>query len=153
MISLFDSSNELSNGRFLGLCVYLWGAGLFDALSGKIYNWWTFPFMAMALTWVSWNGDFADALLAGTLLSVPSYCLYLYTKGRAVGGGDLKLLLTTGLWGGSLTGISLTIFSLCLAALRGTTLALWRRRALQNVELRLGVDFAISGFIFLLLRS
>lgn len=77
------------------------------------------------------GGAGAATAVAGALAvsSVPAGLFY-WTKGRAIGGGDVKALAALGAWLGPLPGLELELLAFTLLALWGLLQALRRGRLL-----------------------
>jgi prepilin peptidase CpaA len=95
-------------------------AGIFDARDGRIPNWLTLPGIAIGLGLALCRGGPGQFLLAATglLLSggIPGAAFFL-TRGRALGGGDVKIWALLGTLLGPGLGLSALLISLCLLCL------------------------------------
>ena len=118
-------------------------AAVTDARTGKIPNWLTFGSLGLALLWHAglWQGKYtAEALLgllAGGFIPLVSF---LWSRGRAIGGGDVKLLAALGAWLGPELVLHATVSGLLLILLY----ALWKRR---RGEIRLGPGLCAGTFL------
>jgi prepilin peptidase CpaA len=72
-----------------------------DLTRGKIYNWLTLPALAAGLGAAAWTGGAAalGGAALGTLVGLAAYGP-LFAM-RVLGGGDVKLLMALGAWGGA----------------------------------------------------
>ena len=90
-----------------------------DLRYGKIYNKLTFPCMAVGLAF-----GFANHGLHGLLMSLAGIgvvlALYLLAYSKAIGGGDIKLMMAVG----SLIGFKLAVWAILFSAAIGGILAL-----------------------------
>lgn len=114
--------------------------GFIDHRSGKMPNWMTLGSFGLGLivrVVAAGTGGLTTALL-GTLAAggIP-LGLFLATRGRAIGGGDVKALFALGVWLGPSLGFDVTltsfvllaVFALAQQALRGQMLPLLGRTA------------------------
>lgn len=109
-----------------------------DLRTGKMPNWITLGSLAGAfgVRWLSEGKSGAVAACIGmfVVVAVP-LALFLFTRGRAIGGGDVKALAALGAWLGPMAGLEaemlgfvfLAVFALCLECIRGRGAALLRR--------------------------
>jgi prepilin peptidase CpaA len=92
-------------------------AAVTDARSGRIPNWLTLPASAGALAAQALAGGTGGAVqsLAGFLLcaGVP-WVVFRTSKGRAIGGGDVKLFGALGAWLGPTMGLEIELGALAL---------------------------------------
>lgn len=109
-----------------------------DLRTGKMPNFITLGSLgaAFGVRWLVEERDGALAALIGTLVVVAvPLCLFLFTRGRAIGGGDVKALAALGAWLGPTAGLEaemlgfifLALFALGWECLRGRGGALLRR--------------------------
>lgn len=91
------------------------GAGILDARAGRIPNWLTLPAIPFALFGALISGGGASVrsslvglALCGGILAVP----FFLTKGRGMGGGDVKCWLTLGAMLGPGLGLTALLYSL-----------------------------------------
>jgi leader peptidase (prepilin peptidase)/N-methyltransferase len=68
--------------------------------------------------------DWTEYAIGFFAISLPLYIIYLATKGRGIGGGDIKLMAATGL----LLGWKLTLLSFILGCILGSVIHLMRMR-------------------------
>lgn len=106
-------------------------AGVTDARSGKIPNWLTFGGLAVALALSTRGGSQGAALsLAGLVFVGMVPCaLFFFTRGAAIGGGDVKLWGALGACLGPDLGLSALLWSLTILLL----FALFRAAAQGNL--------------------
>jgi len=101
-------------------CLVALVAGFLDARDERIPNWLTLPGMAVALGLAFTLGGLPQALLAitGCLLcgGIPGAAFFA-TRGRAMGGGDVKIWALLGLLLGPGLGLAALLSSLCLLCL------------------------------------
>lgn len=109
-----------------------------DFRTGKMPNWLTFASLvaAFGVRSVSEGQSGLIAALIGMLVvaAVP-LVLFLFTRGRAIGGGDVKALAGTGAWLGPTAGLEaemlgfvfLAVFALTWECVRGRGAVLLRR--------------------------
>lgn len=92
-------------------------AAVTDARSGRIPNWLTLPAAALALALhaIAGGGWGAVQSGAGLLLcaGVP-WVVFRTSKGRAIGGGDVKLFGALGAWVGPSIGLEIELGALAL---------------------------------------
>ena len=118
-------------------------AAMTDARTGRIPNWLTLGSLGLALLWQVglWQGNFTvDALLgiaAGGLIPLAAHVV---TRGRAIGGGDVKLLAALGAWLGPELVLHATISGLLLLLLYAV---IKRRRG----EIRMGPGLCAGTFL------
>jgi prepilin peptidase CpaA len=83
-------------------------------IKGRIYNWLTGPALVIGLALAAWSGGWAgladSALGAGAGLLLYGWMFWL----GAMGGGDVKLLMALGAWGGARFALETALLSLFL---------------------------------------
>ena len=93
------------------LCVI---SAVTDLLWGRIFNWVTLPALLAGLFFAAWGsgwGGLGQALLgAGVALGLYGWMFWL----GLMGGGDLKLMMALGAWGGTRFALQLALLSLLL---------------------------------------
>jgi leader peptidase (prepilin peptidase) / N-methyltransferase len=93
-----------------------------------------YPFIALAFVSVVWNTTstlgfaFLPAIVAGPLLAAPFFFLYFFSKGRAMGFGDVKLALGIGWLVGIVGAISVFLLSFWIGAIVGVVLMAFSKR-------------------------
>lgn len=109
-----------------------------DLRTGKMPNWLTLSSLgaAFGVRWLLEDQSGLIASLIGMLVvaAVP-LVLFLSTRGRAIGGGDVKALAGTGAWLGPMAGLEaemlgfvfLALFALAWECVKGRGAALLRR--------------------------
>jgi len=119
------------------------------------------PFLEfLARTSFSPFEPFIQALIGGALVSLPFLILWLLSRGRWLGFGDIKLALGIGVWLGVFKGFSAVILSVWLGAIVGllliavSKLRLFRRRRRYTIKSELPfAPFLILGFFLHLIFS
>lgn len=100
-----------------------------DLARGKIYNWLTLPAIALGLVAQAAVGGLGGLLsgLAGAGVGLLAYGgLFLL---RAMGGGDVKLVMALGAWGGPRFAADVALLGLVLGGLLGLVMMLVTGRA------------------------
>ena len=129
-------------------------AGGWDLKTGRIPNFITLGSLLLAFIELLIDPGRALASFCGFFaLTLIPLLLFYHSKGRGIGGGDIKLLAAVGAWLGPELGLSLTLTALCLAAVTGLSIALYRKRSLKTIQLRLGPYFACSFALLLFFSS
>jgi prepilin peptidase CpaA len=106
-----------------------------DVRTGKMPNWLTLSSLGVAfgVRWlVEGRGGVVAALLGVVVVAAIPLGLFLFTRGKAIGGGDVKALGALGAWLGPMAGIEaemlgflfLAVFALVWEGLRGQGMAL-----------------------------
>lgn len=109
-----------------------------DFRTGKMPNWLTLSSLALAfgVRWlVEGRSGVVAALLGVFIVGAIPLGLFLFTKGKAIGGGDVKALGALGAWLGPMAGLEaeilgfvfLAVFALAGECVRGRGAALLRR--------------------------
>ncbi|MDX2051707.1 MAG: A24 family peptidase [Polyangiaceae bacterium] len=113
-------------------------AAVIDARSGKIPNWLTLPGLLAGLVFFvvtqGTQGLMLSALGALVCFLVPGI-LYFGSKGRAIGGGDLKLFAALGVWFGPSSGLEVQLASYVLVVVLAMLQLTWHGglwRVLKN---------------------
>lgn len=96
-----------------------------DLLKGKIYNWLTYPAILVGLAYGIYSGNIADSLL-GTVLGLLCFG-WIFLKGM-MGGGDLKLLMAFGAWGGSAYVLKTALLSILVGGVLSAILLLQKKK-------------------------
>lgn len=99
-------------GAFVGALV--------DARSGRIPNWVSFPVLALGLGGAALlsRTEAARALLGALLTALPAAAVFFSTRGRGLGGGDVKLLAGLGACLGPEAGLEGELVALSVALLQ-----------------------------------
>ncbi len=109
-----------------------------DLRTGRMPNWITMGSFGAALG-VRWLVEGQSGIVAGLLgafiVAAIPLCLFLFTRGQAIGGGDVKALGALGAWLGPTAGLEaemlgfvfLAVFALVRESVRGRGAALVRR--------------------------
>lgn len=109
-----------------------------DLRTGKMPNWLTLSSLGVAFGMrflVEGRGSVVAALLGLVVVAAIPLGLFLFTRGKAIGGGDVKALAALGAWLGPMAGLEaemlgfifLALFALVWESLRGRGAALLRR--------------------------
>ena len=100
-----------------------------DVLKGKIFNWLTLPALALGLV-VSFALSGTDGLLDGAAGALLGLLLFgwMFRIG-VMGGGDVKLLMALGTWGGSVFVVETALMSIFLGGILAAALLLIRGKA------------------------
>lgn len=109
-----------------------------DFRTGKMPNWVTFGSLGAAFGvrgLVEGQSGAIATLLGALIVAAVPLGLFLFTKGKAIGGGDVKALGALGAWLGPMAGLEaemlafvfLALFALAWECLRGRGAALLRR--------------------------
>ncbi len=114
------------------LAVVVIVAAVTDCRRGMIYNWLTYPAMALALVGhglASYAGVEQDIGIVGALIGLAwSLPLLIAWLVGGVGGGDAKLLMVIGLIAGYPFIVSVMVYGLGIAAVMAIILIILRRR-------------------------
>jgi leader peptidase (prepilin peptidase)/N-methyltransferase len=89
--------------------------------------------------------NWADYVIGFFSISIPLLILYWITKGRAIGGGDIKLMASVGL----VLGWQSTILSFILGCILGSLIHLIRMRIDNNSSHQLAMGPYLSAGIFI----
>ncbi len=89
--------------------------------------------------------DFLMSLLGGVATALPIFALWFFSKGRAMGFGDVKLSVGIGIFLGIYMGISALWFAFIIGAIYGLVLMLLRKANAKS-EVAFG-PFLILGFL------
>ena len=117
----------------IAFAVALFG-GIFDLLTKRIPNWWTFPAMAIGLIAQTYLRSGAGALDSSLAIIVALF-LYLpiYVVG-AMGAGDIKLLMAIGAWTNPRFVFCVAIIAVFIGGSYALIDVLWNRRLGAMVE-------------------
>ncbi len=102
-----------------------------------------YPFIAISLLSIFWKYFFtpgfniAPAVISGILLSVPFFFLWFFSKGKAMGFGDVKLALGIGWLVGISGSIAVFLLSFWIGAVVGLLLM-----ASSKAEMKSQIPFA-----------
>jgi prepilin peptidase CpaA len=103
-------------------------AAVTDLIRGKIYNWLTFPALALGLiasfASLGWPGLLSGFL--GTAIAFGAYA-WIFLLG-AMGAGDVKLLMALGAWGGPRFAFEVALLGVLLGGALGVLLLVWNGR-------------------------
>jgi prepilin peptidase CpaA len=116
-------------------------AALTDLVWGRIFNWLTLPAFLLGVGASAWSGGWLGAgqAVLGAAVGLVLYGWMFWL--RIMGGGDIKLLMALGAWGGPRYALHLALFSLFL----GGAMALVHLAAKGRIR-----DFARRIHVFLL---
>ncbi len=116
-------------------------SALTDLIWGRIFNWLTLPAFLLGVGasawWGGWTGAGQAAAGAGIALALYGWMFWL----GLMGGGDIKLMMALGAWGGPKYAVQVAALSLIL----GGVMALMHLAAKGRVR-----DFARRLYVFLL---
>lgn len=105
-----------------------------DLVAGKIYNWLTLPALALGLVasfWLSGPAGLATAALgAGAGLALYGALFAV----RVLGGGDVKLLMALGAFGGPKYAIEVALVSILLGGVMAFVWLAWKGKILGFLE-------------------
>jgi leader peptidase (prepilin peptidase)/N-methyltransferase len=93
-----------------------------------------YPFIILCLVSIIWKVTavagfaFLPAIVAGPLLAAPFFFLYFFSKGKAMGFGDVKLALGIGWLVGIVGAISVFLLSFWIGAIVGVVLMAFSKR-------------------------
>lgn len=112
-------------------------AAITDARSGKIPNWVTLPGVLLGLAYfaiaLGTQGLILAALGVGVCFLVPA-SVYWSSKGRAIGGGDLKLFAALGAWLGPSRGLELQLAAFVLVVVVAMLQLTWTGKLLGALK-------------------
>lgn len=91
---------------------------------------------------------FIERVIAALLVMAPIYFLYLVTKGRGMGFGDVKLAFIIGFMFGIKAGLLILYFAFILGAIIGIILMLLQKRGLKS-KIAFG-PFLVIGILIML---
>ncbi len=97
-----------------------------------------YPLMAMSLLSVIWRAltlpgfSFSGALFAGIVLAAPFFFIWFFSKGRAMGFGDVKLALPIGFLVGLSGALAVFFFSFWIGAVFGLLLMATTRAQMKS---------------------
>jgi prepilin peptidase CpaA len=123
-----------SGGTDLHLCaliaISLAAAGT-DLMKGRIYNWLTLPAIVLGIAASAALGGWTGARdsLFGAALGLVLYGWLFFA--RAMGGGDVKLLMALGAWGGPRYAFDVAVLAIFLGAALGLLMLAARGRLLD----------------------
>lgn len=119
---------------------------LYDLKYQLIYDRFSLPAIALALGWQFWQGNLEWwSILGGLLLGGGSYLLlYLFSKGKDVGGGDIRLGALLGALVGVADFLYWLLFSYLIAIIFLLSYIIVKRRKIKYLPLG---PFLILGFI------
>lgn len=123
---------------FIAVCAISGVAALTDLARGRIYNWLTVPAFLAGLAYSGYEGGLEGVVFAalGAFLGLVLYG-WMFFIGH-LGGGDVKLLMALGAWGGpaycletGLLGVLLGgVMAACVLGAKGRLIPFFRK--LQN---------------------
>jgi prepilin signal peptidase PulO-like enzyme (type II secretory pathway) len=122
---------------------------LSDQTSGKLANGLTLPSILLGLVASFWPGGTTpgEATKGALICVLPSLSLYFATKGKAIGGGDVKLLGALGVWLGAPKGLEAQLTGLVVCAAYLLMKNVGRPlHAIRTVPVRLG-PFLFLGVV------
>lgn len=108
--------------------------GVYDLRHKIIPDSVVFPFITLSLVAVIWQafvvqlGSFEVLLFRGVVVALPFFLLWHFSKGRAMGFGDVKLALGIGWLLGLVKGFTAIIYSFWLGAIVGIFLIAYSKR-------------------------
>lgn len=112
-----------------------------------------YSFIILTLLGIVWKTitiadfSFAQAIVNGIVLATPFFGLWFFSKGRAMGFGDIKLVLGMGWLLGLSQGISAVMLAFWIGAIIGLLLIAFRRRYSLQSEIPFGPFLIIGTFI------
>lgn len=109
-----DHSAMTHLGLFLS-CLLL--AAYWDVKTWRIPNWCSFGALGLGILSRLWNTGLSgglEALSGVVIVGGPPACLFWTTRGRALGGGDVKILAAVGAWLGPSAGLEVELAGLLL---------------------------------------
>ncbi len=118
-------------------------AAFTDARSGKIYNWLTYPTLALGillhtvLARPTWLQGILISLLGMVLAGLVPY--FLFYK-QAIGGGDVKLFAAVGALAGPMLGLEIELYAIIATAVMSLFILTWKGKLFQI----LGNTFALA---------
>lgn len=123
-------------------------AGVIDARSGRIPNALTFPMLGAAIaarTLLEGASGLISSLAGALLVGLVPYLLFVLSKGRGIGGGDVKLFAALGAWLGPSLGMEAQLLGFVCLSLGALGLLAWRGQLLRVLfgVLRLAVSWAL----------
>lgn len=111
------------------------------------------PFIALSLCAVVWQSvvipeySFVQGIVSGIMIAVPFFGLWFFSKGRAMGFGDVKLALGIGWLLGIAQGVTAVMFAFWIGAIVGLFLLAMRRNYSMQSEIAFGPFLVIGTFI------
>jgi prepilin peptidase CpaA len=95
---------------------------------GKIYNWLTFPGIALGLVYGLWSGGVSGlgSALGGVVLGLVLYGWMFWI--RVMGAGDVKLLMALGAWGGPRFAVDVAVLGVVLGGVLAVLILIARGR-------------------------
>lgn len=111
----------------------------------------TYCVLTCGMLLLRYNVEASDIVLLGPLLvSLPFLLLWLFSKGRAIGFGDVVLFAGIGAFFGVLEGFSVILFSVWIGAVVGVYLYMTTSKdKRKNMEIPF-VPFIVLGFLLVL---
>lgn len=112
-----------------------------------------YPFIVLALLSIAWKTfmvpgfSFAEALVSGIVVGVPFFGLWFFSKGRAMGFGDVKLALGIGWLLGLAQGFAAVLLAFWIGAIVGLGLLALKRHYTMRSEIAFGPFLIIGTFI------
>lgn len=109
-------------------------AGVWDARTGRIPNRLTVGALIAALAVrgaLEGRSGMASAALGLLLVSLVPVLLFTFSRGRGIGGGDVKVFAALGAWLGPVVGVEAQFLSFVCLTFAVLVLATWRGRLLE----------------------
>jgi len=122
-----------------------------DVMSRKVYNWLTYPAIALGLALGYGAGGLGESVWAPGLVShltglaVGFGLLFVVWWSRAVGGGEVKLAAAVGAIGGFPFVIPALFWSSLVGAVMALWTLLWRGQLLDGLRRAVRYAFSIRG--------
>ena len=112
-----------------------------------------YPFIALALLGTVWQAfvvpgfSVVQAIVSGIIIGMPFFGLWFFSKGRAMGFGDVKLALGIGWLLGLSQGFSAIMLAFWIGSIVGLLLIAMRRSYSMKSEIAFGPFLVIGTFI------
>lgn len=109
-----------------------------------------FLFLSFIMLGIRYVYDGGSGVLLGpVIVALPFLAIWLFTKGRALGFGDVALFFGVGAFFGIEQGLAVLLLSIWLGALVGVTTMLLQRKEMSGSALPF-VPFIVIAFLFVL---
>jgi leader peptidase (prepilin peptidase)/N-methyltransferase len=110
-----------------------------------------FSFLSLIMLGIRYSFDHSTAVLLGPLaVSLPFLLIWLFTRGKALGFGDVILYMAVGAFFGIEQGLAVLLISVWLGALIGIAIYLLRRRKNNTSTAIPFVPFIVAAFVIVL---
>lgn len=152
---IIDTSFYLITG-FLFLAIFLWDLKYMIIPNGLVLGgvivtlvYYFYQFLVGDCSLLDVHCVFTANLIGGLIVSLFFYLMFVFSKGKWIGGGDVKL----GFWLGLLVGLQMVYMMLLISYLSGALVGLWllaKKKKKMNSQLPFGPFLILGTFVTLI---